>query len=114
MPNRPARTRPTTAATDSNQAEHPLVTYLQELYERHVDCTAGEVASYIPELAGADPSSFGICIVTTDGRVYSVGKTDEEFSIQSISKPFAYALALQDNGLEGVLDKVGVVPTGNG
>ena len=114
MSTRSARTRPSTAATDSNQAEHPLVTYLQELYERHVDCTAGEVASYIPELAGADASSFGIAIVTTDGRVYTVGKTDEEFSIQSISKPYAYALALQDNGLEGVLDKVGVVPTGNG
>jgi len=99
---------------DDPAAEHPLATYLQELYSRHVDCTAGEVASYIPELARADPSAFGIAIATTDGRVYTVGDCETPFSIQSISKPFAYALALQDNGLEGVLDKVGLVPTGNG
>jgi len=101
-------------ADDPSQTEHPLGTYLQELYARHVDCTAGEVASYIPELAKADPAAFGIAIATTDGRVYTVGDCDTPFSMQSISKPFSYALALQDNGLEGVLDKVGLVPTGNG
>ena len=101
-------------ADDSAETEHPLATYLQELYARHVDCTAGEVASYIPELAKADPSAFGIAIATTDGRVYTVGDCEAPFSIQSISKPFSYALALEDNGLEGVLDKVGLVPTGNG
>src|SRR6185369_123952 len=74
----------------------------------------GEVASYIPELASANASGFGIAVTTTDGRVYEVGDCDVPFSIQSISKPFAYALALQDNGLEGVLEKVGQVPTGNG
>ena len=106
------KTNPT--AADDPDTEHPLGTYLQELYARHVDCHAGEVASYIPELATADPSAFGIAIATTDGRVYTVGDCDTPFSIQSISKPFSYALALQDNGLEGVLDKVGLVPTGNG
>ena len=103
-----------TTAKDLDQTEHPLFSYLQELYTRHLECTAGEVASYIPQLASANPAAFGIAIATTDGRVYTVGDTDQPFSIQSISKPFAYALALQDNGLEGVLEKVGVVPTGNG
>jgi len=99
---------------ETGENEHPLATYLQELYSRHADCTAGEVASYIPELAGVDANAFGIAIATTDGRVYTVGDCESPFSIQSISKPFAYALALEDNGLEGVLEKVGLVPTGNG
>lgn len=108
------RNRSAAPAEGTTEAEHPLVTYLQELYERHLDCTAGEVASYIPELARANAASFGIAIATTDGRVYTIGDADEEFSIQSISKPFTYALALADNGPEGVLSKVGVMPTGNG
>jgi glutaminase len=103
-----------TISESPDQTDHPLATYLDELYDRHAGCTAGEVASYIPELAKADPAGFGIAIATTDGRVYTVGNTDKPFSIQSISKPFAYALALQDNGLDGVLEKVGLVPTGNG
>jgi glutaminase len=103
-----------TAPVETAETEHPLATYLQELYARHVDCNAGEVASYIPELARAVAADFGIAIATTDGRVYTVGDCDKPFSIQSISKPFAYALALEDNGMEGVLEKVGLVPTGNG
>lgn len=113
-----SETRPdnpmTSAPAALGEAEHPLATYLNELHARHADCTAGEVASYIPELAKADPASFGIAIATTDGRVYTVGDCDTPFSIQSISKPFAYALALEDNGPEGVHDKVGLLPTGSG
>jgi glutaminase len=111
---RPTKTPPPVAPELPGEADHPLATYLNELHARHVDCTAGEVASYIPELAKADPCAFGIAIATTDGRVYTAGDCDSPFSIQSISKPFAYALALQDNGPEGVLDKVGLLPTGSG
>ena len=114
MPQTASKNLPSASDGSGADNEHPLATYLHELYSRHVDCNAGEVASYIPELARADPAAFGITIATTDGRVYTVGDCDTPFSIQSISKPFAYALALQDNGLEGVLEKVGLVPTGNG
>ncbi len=73
----------------------------------------GEVASYIPELAKADPSWCGIALATTDGYVYEVGDTDREFTIQSISKPFVYGAALDVLGVEAVLRRVGVEPTGN-
>ena len=47
-----------------------------------------------------------------DGELYASGDTDSLFTIQSISKPFVYALALADRGFEKVLDKVGVEPSG--
>src|SRR5213075_2782657 len=69
--------------------------------------------NYIPELAKANPDWFSICLVTTSGAVYEVGDSGQTFTIQSISKPFVYGLALEDNGRERVLQKVGVEPTGD-
>ena len=66
-------------------------------------CATAQVATYIPELAKADPDWFGICLATTDGHVYEVGDTRQPFTIQSISKPFVYGLALEDRGAEAVL-----------
>ncbi len=45
--------------------------------------------------------------------MYEVGDTRQEFTIQSISKPFVYGLALEDNGREAALQRVGVEPTGD-
>ncbi|MGD9571082.1 MAG: glutaminase A [Thermoleophilia bacterium] len=72
----------------------------------------GAPADYIPELADADPDHFGVATVTTDGDVNEVGDTGLPFTIQSISKPLLYGLALEDHGLDGVRAKVGVEPTG--
>jgi glutaminase len=87
--------------------------FLAELHTRYAAVDDGDVATYIPELAKADPRWFGIALATTDGHVYEVGDSRQEFTIQSISKPFAYGLALEDRGLRGVLDKVGVEPSGD-
>ena len=91
----------------------PIDEYLKELHARFKDLRDGDVATYIPELANADPDWFGICIATTDGRVYEVGDSRQPFTIQSISKPFVYGLALEDQGREAVLAKIGVEPTGD-
>jgi len=85
---------------------------LERIHSRHAGNRSGEVASYIPELAGADPDLFGIAIVTADGTVYEVGDTRHEFTIQSISKPLTYALALEAVGEEEVRRHVGVEPSG--
>ncbi len=97
----------------SGHAAHPLATYLRELHHKHAGCTDGQVASYIPELTKADPAWFGIAVATVDGHVYEVGDTRQPFTIQSISKPFVYALALQDHGADEVLAKIGVEPSGD-
>ena len=91
----------------------PLQSYLDDLHARHRSIRDGEVATYIPELSKADPEWFGICLVTAGGHVYEVGDTRQTFTIQSISKPFVYGLALEDNSRSAVLEKVGVEPTGD-
>ena len=94
-------------------AGSPIDRYLVELHARYRALDEGTVATYIPELAKANPSWFGICVATPDGHVYEVGDTAQAFTIQSISKPFAYGLALEDRGRPAVLDKIGVEPTGD-
>ncbi len=91
----------------------PIQDFLEELYAQCAPETAGQVATYIPELAKADPNWFGLCIATASGAVYEVGDTRQEFTIQSISKPFVYGLALEDNGRDTTLARVGVEPTGD-
>ena len=73
---------------------------------------SGTVADYIPELTKADPAHFGIGLATIDGHVYEVGDSAVEFTIQSISKAFVFALALELVGHERVEAKIGVEPSG--
>jgi glutaminase len=91
----------------------PVLNLLQQIHQEFAPLQEGKVASYIPELAKANPDWFGICIVTATGAVYEVGDTAQPFTIQSISKPFVYGMALEDNGRPDVLQKVGVEPTGD-
>jgi glutaminase len=90
----------------------PVEVLLDEVWRAAQERTDGALATYIPELALADPSAFGLAMATLDGHVYTAGRI-EEFTIQSVSKPFVYALALADIGIEAVLAAVGVEPTGN-
>ena len=93
-------------------AAAPLREVLRELHARHAANDEGKVADYIPELAKADRNMFGVSIATTEGQVYEFGDCNKLFTIQSISKPFVYGLALEDHGVDHVLSKVGVEPTG--
>ena len=95
------------------EVESPVLRYLRDLRDELAEVRHGEVASYIPELATADPSSFGIAIVTTDGHLFEVGDSREAFTIQSISKPFVFGMALAQHGRELVMERVGVEPSGN-
>ena len=65
-----------------------------------------------PNSAIVDPDSFAICLATSDGYVYEAGDSRKRFAIQSVSKPFTYALALADRGLAAVAAKVDVEPSG--
>ena len=79
-------------------AATPIDAYLERLHERWRGERSGAVADYIPPLALADPDWFGIAVATTDGHCYEVGESRREFTIQSISKPFTYGIALQEHG----------------
>jgi glutaminase len=91
----------------------PIQAYLERLHERFASLAAGQVATYIPELAKADPSAFGIVIATVDGQVYEAGTTRLPFTIQSISKPLVYGVALEDRGPERVQQAIGLEPSGD-
>lgn len=87
--------------------------YLHDRYTEFHSLNKGKVASYIPELACVDANLFGICAITPTGRVFEVGDSRQEFTVQSVSKALVYGLALEDNGLEYVNCKVGVEPSGD-
>jgi glutaminase len=91
----------------------PLDRHLKEVYDKFQKTSEGQVANYIPELAKVDPAQFGVALTTMDGFRYSTGAYEERFTIQSVSKPFVYALALADCGFDEVTRKVGVEPTGD-
>lgn len=74
----------------------PILSCIVDIYERYRQINEGNVATYIPELAKVNPSLFGVCITTADGQVYEAGESQHCFTIQSISKPFVYGLALAD------------------
>src|SRR3954454_3789237 len=91
----------------------PVDRYLAGLLDRFESLDDGEVASYIPELATADPRHFGICVATLDGAVYEAGDTRIEATIQSMSKPLTYGLALERLGVEEIRRRVAVEPSGD-
>ena len=86
--------------------------YLDQIRAEHVALREGALADYIPELATVDPDGFGVTLSSSDGFVYESGDTAVEFTIQSISKPFTYALALDQIGERAVDARIGVEPSG--
>jgi glutaminase len=81
-------------------------------YERYRTLDLGDVADYIPALACASPSLFGVCLVSTAGEVFQVGDALHEFSVQSVSKPFVFALVCDALGHAEARAKLGVNGTG--
>src|SRR5882724_5541333 len=93
-------------------ASMPLQRFLTACHRDFAADHGGEVACYIPELSKADPDHFGISLATLDGHVYEVGDTRVPFTIQSISKAFVFALALDTLGAARVESTIGVEPSG--
>src|SRR4051794_26239509 len=91
----------------------PLLRFLDQCLEKFAGDEDGAVADYIPELSKADPAHFGISLATLDGHVYEVGDSQIPFTIQSMSKPFVFALALDTLGAARVESSIGVEPSGD-
>ncbi len=89
--------------------DHVVADIAAEMRERP---DRGEVASYIPELAGVDPGRFGLAVIDKDGNAIVAGDADQPFSIQSISKVFTLTLALGMVG-DDLWHRVGREPSGN-
>jgi glutaminase len=108
-----------TAIPASAQRRSPVAPREQELkaavndaYQMYKSDTAGKNADYIPYLAQVDSKLFGIAVVTTDNKSYTLGDIKYSFSIQSISKVFTLALAMEELGVDKVFERIGNEPTG--
>ena len=102
----------TPARNTGYAVQPPLQRFLTNCYEEFKSDNSGTVADYIPELKRADPSHFGVALVTIDGHIYEVGDSAVPFTIQSVSKAFVFALALELVGEERVSAAIGVEPSG--
>jgi glutaminase len=93
---------------------------LSELYERHRTLDPADVTGFYspqhgmqPDGEGGEHDRFGVALAALDGDLYGVGDADQPFALQSVSKVFAYCLALEDHGRDEVLRYVGVAPSGD-
>lgn len=91
----------------------PLHRFLIQCHAEFKNDLSGAVADYIPELKKANPRHFGVSLATIDGHVYEIGDSAVPFTIQSISKAFVFALALETLGAEKVEAVIGVEPSGD-
>jgi glutaminase len=94
----------------ANLDEAALVAHLHDTF---VDEHGGAVASYIPELAKVDPDLFGIAITGIDGTQVTAGDCGAKVTIQSVSKPFAYANVLEHIPAGEIAERVGIEPSGD-
>jgi len=104
--------QPPPVSTGNLPGAEQVRTVVAEAYERYRTDTSGTVADYIPVLGKASPDLFGIYVVGTQGQSYGVGDVETTFSIQSVSKPFVFALACHQVGYDAARHKLGVNGTG--
>jgi glutaminase len=85
---------------------------VREAYDKFRSDMTGKNADYIPILAKVDSKLFGVAVVTTDNQVFNLGDVNYPFSIQSISKVYTLALAMEELGADKVFQSIGSEPTG--
>ncbi len=103
---------PGTISTGSLPDPRAVQALVDEAVSRYQGDTDGVVADYIPVLAHAAPDLFGICLVGAAGRVFEAGDAAHVFSIQSVSKPFTFAVVCHAIGYQTARAKLGVNATG--
>jgi glutaminase len=108
----PADAQPFLISTGHLPRPQEVETLIRAAYDRYKDLHDGKIADYIPALAKVSGKLFGICLVGTDGRAFAIGDSQHEFSIQSVSKPFVFALVCEAIGIEVARGKIGVNATG--
>ena len=92
--------------------KHEIQSLVEQIYQTYHEHEDGAVADYIPQLSLANPEHFGISILSTNGTFFEYGDTNQLFTIQSISKPLVYGMALEIFGKEEVEKKIDIEPSG--
>jgi glutaminase len=99
-------------STGSLPSDEEIRAIVEAGYERFRHDDEGKVADYIPALAEASPDTFGVCVAGVHGGVFAIGDAEQEFTIQSISKLFVFALVCDVLGPAEARRKLGVNSTG--
>lgn len=99
-------------ATSFAQTAPDYAKIIDQAHQKYKSNNDGKVADYIPALATYSPKNFAITIATVDGKVYQVGDVNKPFPMESLSKVFTLALAMEQHGPQVVLEKLGANATG--
>lgn len=100
------------SATTLAQTTPDYAKLIDQAHQKYKSNHDGKVADYIPALATYSPNNFAITIATVDGKIYQVGDVSKPFPMESLSKVFTMALAMEQHGPQVVLDKLGANATG--
>ena len=100
------------SATTLAQNTPDYANIIEQAHQKYKSNHDGKVADYIPALATYSPNNFAITIATVDGKIYQVGDVNKPFPMESLSKVFTMALAMEQHGPQVVLDKLGANATG--
>ena len=100
------------SATSFAQTAPDYARLIEQAHQKYKSNNDGKVADYIPALASYSPNNFAITIATVDGKIYQVGDVNKPFPMESLSKVFTMALAMEQHGPQVVLDKLGANATG--
>ncbi|WP_219352379.1 glutaminase A [Citrobacter sp. Colony219] len=100
------------SATSFAQTAPDYARLIEQAHQKYKSNNNGKVADYIPALASYSPNNFAITIATVDGKIYQVGDVNKPFPMESLSKVFTMALAMEQHGPQVVLDKLGANATG--
>ncbi|MGY3450501.1 glutaminase A [Bradyrhizobium sp. USDA 4353] len=100
------------AARSDDISSEAIETAVQAAHRSGKNVSGGANADYIPSLASVPSHLFGVAAMTPDGRLFSAGDTSYGFAIESISKVFTLALAMDQLGPAEIRKKIGVSPTG--
>ena len=99
-------------ATSFAQTAPDYAKIIDQAHQKYKSNNDGKVADYIPALATYSPKNFAITIATVDGKIYQIGDVNKPFPMESLSKVFTLALAMEQHGPQVVLDKLGANATG--
>ncbi len=99
------------SATSFAQTAPDYARLIEQAHQKYKSNNDGKVADYIPALASYSPNNFAITIATVDGKIYQVGDVNKPFPMESLSKVFTMALAMEQHGPQVVLDKLGAKDT---
>ncbi len=105
-------TAPERVSTGTLPSDADIRAIVSRGYNRFRRIDEGSVADYIPALAEASPEAFGVAVAGVHGRLFMVGDAEQEFTIQSISKLFVFALVCNTLGPAEARHKLGVNSTG--